>query len=402
MDIKESLSDIKNGVDGMIRKQLVTDQRVDSLESSLRMRKMALAAGGAGTSLPGVEHYPFSFAKATVISALTNSGQLSQNKELLNSHEYKVMCESTQKALDSGTTSPGGGYVIPSQVMTDIIQLTRAQAQVLSLGVTVLPDLKGSPVHMPKQLSAGSIAWYAQNQTITLSDSTYGDVMLTPKIAAMRCQFSNLLNILSNPAMEELIRRDFARVLALEIDRVILEGSGVSGQPMGILNMPGTQAFAIGTNGGIFGWDQATDFLGMLEDANIPQEKIGIAWHPATKRMLKKAKVPQYSGDTAGAYVVPPFVSDQKLRDTLGIPFANSTQLATNLTKGSGNALSRVYGANWSEIVLGMWGSMELMATSVGGSAWTTNSVEVRLIQNLDVAARHTASVVICQDARSI
>ena len=105
-----------------------------------------------------------------------------------------------------------------------------------------------------------------------------------------------------------------------------------------------------GTNGGIFGWDQATDFLGMLEDANIPQEKIGIAWHPATKRMLKKAKVPQYSGDTAGAYVVPPFVSDQKLRDTLGIPFANSTQLATNLTKGSGTALSRVYGANWSRL----------------------------------------------------
>lgn len=397
--LEESLGEIKGGIEGMVNRQ-------DALEREWHEWKKQYATklaskAGLSVSLPGVEKYPFSFGKAFLISHIVKNGQLHQHKELLNSHEYKVLAEATQKALDSGTAGSGGGFVIPAEYLREIIELMRAEAEVVQLGVTILDGLKGSPVYLSKQLSAGSIGWYGQNQTVVKSDPSFGEIQLTPKIAAMRCQFSNLLNILSNPKMEELIRRDFARVLALEVDRVLLEGTGTSNQPLGIANMAGAQVFALGTDGGVFGWDEATDIIGKLEDANVPNRKIGLAWHPKVKRLLKKQKVAQYSGDTKGAYTVAPFVSDERLRETLGLPFASSTQIATNLTKGLGTNLSRVYAADWSEIVLGIWGSVEILATTVGGDAWAQNAVEVRLVANMDVGARHQDSIVICSDAKT-
>jgi CRP-like cAMP-binding protein len=277
----------------------------------------------------------------------------------------------------------------------------RLAMRMVQLGVTVLDGLKGSPVEFSKQLAAGSIQWVGQNQIIPKSDPSFGGVQLTPKIAAMRCGFSNLLNILSNPGIEDLIRRDFARVLALEVDRVILEGTGTSNQPMGIAQMPGVQTFALGTDGGVLGWDEVTDLLGKLEDANVPSKKLGLAFHPKVKRLLKKQKVAQYSGDTKGAYTVAPAASDEKLREILGVNFASTTQIATNLTKGSGTGLSRVYAADFSEVVLGMWGGLEIIATNIGGDAWITNSIEARLVANMDVGARHQESIVICSDAKT-
>ncbi|MBL8041709.1 MAG: phage major capsid protein [Nitrospira sp.] len=395
--LEKSLGEIKVGITNMVMKHDDLEHKQDELSKYVHGRVKA----GLKASLPGVDHYPFSFGKALLAISAMNRGQAHLVKEWNVGHELDVMTQATKKAMDTGTAGSGGGYLIPRELMPEIIEMMRAEAQLVQLGVTVLDGLKGSPVEFSKQLAAGSIQWVGQNQIIPKSDPSFGGVQLTPKIAAMRCGFSNLLNILSNPGIEDLIRRDFARVLALEVDRVILEGTGTSNQPMGIAQMPGVQTFALGTDGGVLGWDEVTDLLGKLEDANVPSKKLGLAFHPKVKRLLKKQKVAQYSGDTKGAYTVAPAASDEKLREILGVNFASTTQIATNLTKGSGTGLSRVYAADFSEVVLGMWGGLEIIATNIGGDAWITNSIEARLVANMDVGARHQESIVICSDAKT-
>ena len=215
----------------MIRKQLVTDQRVDSLESSLRMRKMALAAGGS-TSGDDASSNILKMALANVFQKEGRSDAFAMAG--LSTAEGTLIQESTKKAMDSGTGGAGGGFVIPQQWWAQFIEALRARLTVVAAGATIMENLSGIPVSIPKQLSSSSVSWIGQNSTIPLSDATLGQVLLTPKTMAIRTQFSNLLGMLSTPGTEQIVRRDFQKVAALELDRVALRGLGVSGQPLGL------------------------------------------------------------------------------------------------------------------------------------------------------------------------
>lgn len=265
----------------------------------------------------------------------------------------------------------------------------------------MLDNLSGSPIQIPKQLSASSVYWIGQNATLTASDATFGQVQLTPKVMGMRCQFSNLLNILSNPAIENLIRNDMARVAALELDRVALRGSGASNQPLGIVNTGGIGSLAIGTNGGIYDWDFAAQALAALDTADALGERVGFVAHPNVAWKMKRQRIPQFSGDSGGAYVSLPIISDAQLSAMLGYGMYTTTQLPTTLTKGSSSDCSEVYCADWSQLLVGLWGNLELLATNVGGNAWAANAIEVRMIQNVDIQIRHAESFVVTSDART-
>jgi HK97 family phage major capsid protein len=225
-------------------------------------------------------------------------------------------------------------------------------------GALVLPNLVGSPVYIPKQLTSADIYWIGQNAPITLSNPTFGSITMTPKTMAARAQYSNLLALLANPNAEELMRRDFARIAALELDRVVLRGAGTL-EPVGIANMANIPTLALGTDGGAFDWAAAVEAEGMLEDSNalVPDGKFAFITHGKVKRRLKLTRIPQYSGDPGGAYVVPPIISDRALADMLGYPIFTTSQVRTNLTKAGGSNLSEVYFANWADVVIGVWGN---------------------------------------------
>jgi hypothetical protein len=180
-------------------------------------------------------------------------------KEIKGEYEHAVLIESTQKSLDTGTGGAGGGYVVPVQTLPDSIERLYANLVVKQAGATVLPNLIGSPVYIPKQLTSADIYWIGQNTPITLS----------------------------NPNAEELMRRDFARIAALELDRVVLRGAGTL-EPLGIANTTNIPTLALGTDGDAFDWAAAVDAEGMLEDASalVPDGKLAFITHGKVKRRL--------------------------------------------------------------------------------------------------------------------
>jgi hypothetical protein len=94
-------------------------------------------------------------------------------------------------------------------------------------------------------------------------------------------------------------------------------------------------------------------------------------------------------------------LTDDALSKDIGLTCLSTTQLPFNLTKGSSTDCTEVYLGNWSELNIGLFGSVELLATNIGGNAWAQNANEVRLIQNCDVQVRHPQSFVLCNDART-
>jgi hypothetical protein len=59
----------------------------------------------------------------------------------MNSLEFKILTEATQKAMDSGTTGAGGGFTIPMEYLgQSFIEMQRASSCVLQAGATLLEN----------------------------------------------------------------------------------------------------------------------------------------------------------------------------------------------------------------------------------------------------------------------
>lgn len=389
IDLEESMGEIKDGIQGMVTKHDELSVRQDALEKYMRERFRS----GLGVSVPGVEASKFSFSKSLYGIAFGDWSKSGYEKEVF---------AASRKALSTSTSGSGGGYIVPDEILAEaFIPLLRSKTVALQLGATMLSGLVGSPVRIPKQTGSGAVYWVGENAIIPKSDASFGDIQMTPKTMAMRAQYSNLLNLMANPAIEQLIRNDMASLAAAELDRVILRGPGFLNQPRGILNIPGIQTLALGANGADFTFESALDAIGLLEDANMMGAKVGFAFHPKVARKLKRTKIPQFSGDTAGAYVLPPTLSDARVQEMLGYSFGKTTAIPTDLTKGSGTNLSEVFVCSWEHVLVGMWGGLEILASNVAGDAWEQNAVEVRLIQNVDVQTRYPQSIVYINDAKT-
>jgi len=358
------------------------DTRLTTLEGRVKSRAV---------SLPGVEDEKeqFSFAKA-IYAIRTGDWSIAP-------FEKAVFEETRKKAMSTGTDS-AGGYIVPTQYITDLIEMLRAESIVMALGATVLDNLTGSPVEIPKQTGGATAYWVGENAAITASDLTLGQLSMSPKAVAALVKMSARLANLSNPSAEAMVRRDIAQALALAIDLAALRGSGTGGQPTGIANTAGINTVAIGTDGGDFTFETAADMVGTLEDSNALRGPLGYAMNPKVSKKLKKTRIPQFSGDTGGDFVMLP-MSNENLADALGYDFKTSTQIPTNLTKGTGTNLSEVYFGNWQELIIAEWGGLELMASNETSDAFEKNQIWVRAIQEVDIAVRHPESFCLVNDA---
>lgn len=398
LNMSDVMTQIRDGVQGLIARQHEQDGRIDTLENYLRERKM-LAVGGtvSGATATG------NILKLACAQILTKEGKGSEAFQIagFTDSEKKLVLDVTRKAMDTGTGGAGGGFVVPPQWWASFIEVLRAKLCVVKAGAVLMENLTGSPVLIPKQLTTQSVQWIGQNQTITATDPGFGQISFTPKTMAIRSQYSNLLHILTNPAIEGIIRNDFAKVAALELDRVALRGSGSSNQPLGLNGAAGLGTYAIGTNGGPLTVDDLYGIVGVVEDANGIGDKIALITNPKALRKLKKQRIAQYSGDQGGSYITAPLLTDEALSRAIGLSCYTTTQLPVNLTKGSSTDCTEVYFGNFEDLMIAQWGSVEILATNIGGNAWAQNAIEVRLIFNCDIGVRRGASFVLCNDART-
>lgn len=317
--------------------------------------------------------------------------------------EKSVMDEYRQKVMSGGTGS-AGGYLIPPQAITQIIEMLRAESVVIKAGATVMTNLNGYPVEIPKQSGGATAYWVAENAAITASDLALGQLTMNPHQASALVKLSNRLLKNSNPGAEALINADIAIALSLLIDLAALRGTGSSNQPTGIINISNIGDLNLGADGARANFVDMDKLAGVVEDANALRGNLGYVMHPKAKRLLKQERIAQYSAQTLGAYVMLP-MSDQMMADTLGYPFHTTTQLPTNLTKGSGTNLTEIFFANWRELIIAQWGGMEIATSNVAGDnsggAFSSNQTWIRAIQDIDIQVRHPESFAFTNEAYS-
>ena len=295
-----------------------------------------------------------------------------------------------------GAAGTGGNLVATNLLASSFIDVLRNNALIMSMGPTVLSGLVGN-VAIPRATAATQTYWVAEASAVTESEATFDQVTLSPKQIGARSQYSRLALQQTTPDIEQIVRNDLARVMALGIDKAAISGTGSSGQPTGILNQSGIGSVAMGTNGAAFtdsasgstsGLDQLILLEGKLDVANALNGNLYYLTNAKVVQALKKLK-------TAYGEYLWTATDGQTTSGTPGgvngYTVMRSNQVPSNLSKGTGSNLSALIFGDFSQLIIGMWGALEILPNPYG-SGYTAGSVDIRAMQTCDIAVRHAES----------
>jgi len=301
-----------------------------------------------------------------------------------------------------GSATTGGNLVATNLLAGSFIDVLRNNAVVMSLGPTMLTGLVGN-VAIPRQTSQTQTYWVTEATAITEAEALFDQVTMSPKQIGARSQYSRLALQQTTPDIEAIVRNDLARVMALGIDLAAINGSGSSGQPRGILNQSGIGSVAMGTNGAALtnattastsGLDQLIQLERAVDVANALNGSLKYLTNAKVRSALKQLKT-QYAD-----YLWTANESDTTTGTPInvnGYPLYSSNQVPSNLTKGSGTNLSAIIFGDWSQLVIGTWGALEILPNPYG-SGYNAGSVDIRALQTVDINLRHPESFAVITD----
>lgn len=148
---------------------------------------------------------------------------------------YREVAESINKAMAAGDPV-AGGFLVPPEFSSDVIELLRASAVVRSLDPLTMPMANGS-VKVPRITQGVTAGYVGENITIPKSEMKTGQLTLTFKKLAALVPISNDLIRYSTPQADQVVRDDAVRALATREDRAFIRDNGTDGTPQGLKNL---------------------------------------------------------------------------------------------------------------------------------------------------------------------
>jgi len=271
-----------------------------------------------------------------------------------------------RRDLSVGTASAGGNLVATDLDAGSFIDLLRHASALDQAGATVLTGLVGN-VAIPRQSGAATAYWVAESGAPTESQQTVDQVSLTPRTVAAFTDYSRRLMLQSSIDVENMVRNDLARVLALKIDVAGLYGTGNSSEPLGLklTTGVGTEDFAADTPTFAEVVALESDVAGANALTGSPVYLMNAAMRGALKTKTK---------DTGSGL----FVMEGDLVN--GYRGILSNQVASN----------DLWFGNFADLIIGYFSGLDLMVDPYTHS--TSGTVRVVAMQDCDIAVRHPES----------
>lgn len=282
------------------------------------------------------------------------------------------------------TAAPGGGpgsnLVATDHMGNQFIDILRAKMITRGLGARVLGGLQGN-VSIPGLKASGTAEWIAENAALTGGDQQFRSVTMAPKHVGAMTEFSRNMLLQTSPDIEQLIRADFADLLAQALDKAAIKGGGAN-EPSGVLS----QAIGAFIGGDWIG------ILSALENLGIANADAGsLAWATNPKVVRKLRSTLKVSGDAAAGFIM------DKPDELAGYRLAVSNNVPSNLPNvGSptvNNASALIFG-NWLDLLIGYWSATEILVNPFEATAYSKGNVKVRALLTADIAVRHLESFV--------
>ncbi len=161
------------------------------------------------------------------------------SKKLSKNQRQDLMGEILQiRALTSNVQGAGGALVGTDLLSGSLIELLRNQMFVMQMGARSLTGLVGD-IAIPRQTGGATAYWLGQGAALTRTQQVVDQLGLTPHRLAAATAYDKQLLAQASVSVEAFVREDLTSILALEKDRVAIDGDGTAGEPAGILQQSG-------------------------------------------------------------------------------------------------------------------------------------------------------------------
>jgi HK97 family phage major capsid protein/HK97 family phage prohead protease len=274
--------------------------------------------------------------------------------------------EVLRRDLNVGAATAGGNLVATELDAGSFIDLLRNASALDQAGATVLTGLTGN-VAIPRQSGAATAYWVAESGSPTESQQTVDQVSLVPRTCAAYTDFSRRLMIQSSIDVENMVRNDLARVIALKIDAAGLYGTGSSNEPLGLKNTTGIGTVDFAAAAPTFA--EVVDLESDVATANALLGSPVYLMNAAMRGNLKTTKKDAGSGI---------FIMENG--EVNGYRGVLSNQVA------SGD----LWFGNFADLIIGYFSGLDIMVDPYTHS--TSGTVRVVALQDVDIAVRHAES----------
>ena len=303
---------------------------------------------------------------------------------------FMVPTEVQRRDLNVTTATAGGNLVATELLGGSFIDALRNAMVIDRMGTRMLTGLVGN-IAIPRLSGTGTAYWVAENTAPTESDQTIAQVTMSPKTVGAFTDISRRLLLQSSIDVEAMVQNDLATILGLAIQQAAISGSGASNQPSGILTRV-TASVIGGTNGAAPTW---ANIVQLESDVAVANADVGTLGYLTNARVRGKLKTTSKVSGQNG------FVWDDGDTPMNGYRTAVTNAVPSNLVKGSsGSTCSAIVFGNFADLVIGMWGSLDLMVDPYTGS--TAGTVRVVALQDVDVQLRNVVSFATMVDALTV
>lgn len=268
-------------------------------------------------------------------------------------------------AAGAGT---GAGMVDTNVMFGSFIELLRKRAWVMRRARS-MGGLVGN-VEIPKQNATGQAYWVGEGGNVGEGQPGVGQINFSPKTVGAYTDITRRLMMQSTPDVEAFVRDDLLKIIALEIDRVAIYGSGTENQPKGLKLYNGINGKDFATAGKpTFEELVAMETAIALDDADV--DSMSYAFNAAVRGHLKTT--PKFGTGTETTIWEP--------GNTVN---GYQTDVSNQIASGD------VFFGNWNDLIVAMWGGLELMVDPYANSL--NGGVRLIALQDLDINLRRVES----------
>lgn len=389
----------KQGGERKASEALRAGKSVEQFRADMLQHMATQPVPTADVGLSDKEARAFSFVRA--FNALANPGDRKAQeaasfereasdavaaKQGRSAQGFFVPTEVQRRDLNVTTATAGGNTVATNLLAANFIDLLRNKLAVTGLGAQFLSGLVGN-IAIPRATGGATAYWVAESGAPTESQAAFDQVTMSPKTVGAYSDISRKLLQQSSIDVEGFVRNDLASVLALAIDLAAINGTAAGNQPRGLLATSGIGDVAGGANGAAPTWANMVELESDIAIANADVGTMGYLTNAKVRGKLKTTS--KVSGQNG-------FVWEDGMVN--GYNAAVSNQVPSNLVKGtSGAVASAIIFGNWSDLIIGQWGTLDLMVDPYSGS--TSGTVRVVALQDVDIAVRNAVSFSAMLDA---
>lgn len=275
----------------------------------------------------------------------------------------------------------GGGFLVPVAVAAEIFEEMNERF-VLRNFVEVFTS--AVPLRIPRRINQIAVSRGGASSNITQVDipSTLGSVTLSPERVSCMAYVDPLLALAAAVGPVRWVIGQFAEAMAKDVQRVIIAGDQSIREPRGINNLPtsGQSAYDMAKTATWTDTTNATRRASMRElfysIAQQHRESGKFVWVMNNDALRVLAGL----NDT----------DQQPFRDqTLGAPAATflGKQIVETLALTTASNETSIIGGDFSQYAwLESPEGMRIEQTTVGGEAWVSDSIGIKLVQSVDGA----------------